>query len=162
LTALAMLSPLAALPDYPVAEFCTVIAALAALGALRSHAVYPALLAAFAAVLGLWGIMALSDLVTYIDPAGPGPVRLASLPGKTAMLAGMALSSIFIVLGTVANRLHLKTHPPLAALWAAIMAVVANALTAMSLLMTGDLSFDLPHGLFALVAGIVFLAIAEW
>ncbi|KQY20101.1 DUF2339 domain-containing protein [Rhizobium sp. Root482] len=162
LTALAMLSPLAALPDYPVAEFCAIIAALAALGSLRSHAVYPALLSAFAAVLGLWSMMALSDLVTYIDPAGARPVLLASLLGKTAMLAGMALSSIFVALGTVANRLHLKTHPPLAALWAAIMAVVANALTAMSLLMTGNLSFDLPHGLFALAAGIVFLAIAEW
>ena len=162
LTALAMLSPLAAVPDYPVVEFCTVIAALAALGALRSHAVYPALLSAFAAVLGLWSMMALSDLVTYIDPAGTDVVVLASLTGKTAMFAGMALSSIFIALGIMANRLHLKTFPPLAALWAAIMAIVANALTAMSLLMTGDLSFDLPHGLFATAAGIVLLAIAEW
>jgi uncharacterized membrane protein len=32
----------------------------------------------------------------------------------------------------------------------------------MSLLMTGNLTFDLPHGLFALAAGLVLLGLAEW
>lgn len=162
LTALAMISPIAAASDYPVAVFCVVVSALAGLGALRGYAVYPALLAAFIAIAGLWSITALSGLLIFIDPAFPGAIATIAVSGRTAMLASMALSSVFIALGALANRLHLIDHPPLATLWAAIMAIVPFALTGMSLLMTGNLSFDLPHGLFSLTAGIVLLGLAEW
>ncbi|CAN7566191.1 DUF2339 domain-containing protein [Pararhizobium sp. LjRoot238] len=162
LTALAMISPVAAASDYPVAVFCVIVSALAGLGALRSYAVYPALFAAFTAIVGLWSVTALSGLLTFIDPAFPGPIATVAVSGRTAMLAGMALSSVFIALGALANYLHLKDHPPLATLWAAIMAIVPFALTGMSLLMTGNLTFDLPHGLFALATGLVLLGLAEW
>ncbi|CAN7172621.1 DUF2339 domain-containing protein [Pararhizobium sp. LjRoot255] len=162
LTALAMISPIAAASDYPVAVFCVVVSALAGLGALRGYAVYPALSAAFTAIAGLWSITALSGLLTFIDPAFPGAIATIAVSGRTAMLASMALSSVFIALGALANRLHLTDHPPLATLWAAIMAIVPFALTGMSLLMTGNLTFDLPHGLFSLAAGIVLLGLAEW
>jgi uncharacterized membrane protein len=162
LTALAMISPIAAASDYPVAMFCVVVSALAGLGALRSYAVYPALFAAFTAIAGLWSITALSGLLTFIDPAFQGAIATIAVSGRTAMLASMALSSVFIALGALANRLHLTDHPPLATLWAAIIAIVPFALTGMSLLMTGNLTFDLPHGLFSLAAGIVLLGLAEW
>jgi uncharacterized membrane protein len=78
------------------------------------------------------------------------------------MLTSMALSVVFIALGAVANHLHRKDQLPLATIWAAITAIVPFALTGMSFLMTGNLTFDLPHGLFAIAAGIVLLGLAEW
>lgn len=162
LTALAMISPIAAASDYPVAMFCVVVCALAGLGALRGYAVYPALFAAFTAIAGLWSITALSGLLTFIDPAFQGAIATIGVSGRTAMLASMALSSVFIALAALASRLHLTDHPPLATLWAAIMAIVPFALTGMSLLMTGNLTFDLPRGLFSLAAGIVLISLAEW
>ncbi|MCV9965904.1 DUF2339 domain-containing protein [Pararhizobium sp. BT-229] len=162
LTALAMISPLATASGYPVTEFCVVAAALAALGALRSHAVYPALLAGLASIVGLWSITALSGLLTFIDPSLPGDIVTLAVSGRTAMLASMALSVVFIALGALANHLHLTKEPALAAIWAAIMAIVPIKLIGMSLLMTGNLTFDLPHGLFALATGVVLIGLAEW
>ncbi|MBP1860685.1 DUF2339 domain-containing protein [Rhizobium herbae] len=162
LTALAMISPLAAASGYPVTQFCLVAAALAVLGALRSYAVYPALLSAFVAVVGVWSMTALSGLLTFIDPAIPGHVATLAVSGPTAMLASMALSVVFIALGTMANHLHRKDQLPLATIWAALMAIVPIALIGMSFLMTGNLTFDLPHGLFALAAGLALLGLAEW
>ena len=161
LTALAMISPIAMPSGSPVPEFCIVVAALAALGALRSYAVYPALLSALAAVAGTWSITALSGLPTLIDPSIPGQIAVAASSGQTAMLASMALACVFILLGAAANHLHLKERPPLAILWAAIMAVVPVALIAMSFIMTGNLAFDLSHGLFSIVAGLVIIAMCE-
>jgi uncharacterized membrane protein len=162
LTALVMISPVATASGYPVAEFCVIVAALAGLGALRSYAVYPALFAAFTAFIGLWSITALSGLLTFVDPAFPAVIAPLAVSGRTAMLASMVLSSVFLALGVLASQLHLKDHPPLATIWAAIMAIVPFALTGMSLLMTGNLTFDLPHGLFALAMGLVLLGLAEW
>lgn len=162
LTTLALISPLSSSGGYPVTEFCVLVTALAALGALRSYAVYPALLASIAAIAGLWSMMALSGLLTFIDPAIPGHVAILAVPDKTAIMAAMALSSIFVLLGALAHALHLRDRPPFATIWAGIMAVVPVALTGMSFLTVGDLTFDLPHGLFSLVAGIVLLGLAEW
>jgi uncharacterized membrane protein len=162
LTALAMISPLATASGYPVIEFGLVVAALAALGASRSYAVYPAILSAVATVIGVWSMTALSGLLTFIDPTIPGHIVTYAVSGHTAMLASMALSGVFIALGAVAIHLHGENRPPLATIWAAISAVVPIALIGMSLLMTGNLTFDLPHGLFALAAGLVLLGLTEW
>jgi uncharacterized membrane protein len=162
LTALAMISPLATASGYPVIAFCLVVAALAALGASRSYAVYPAILSALVAVVGVWSMTALSGLLTFIDPAIPGHIAILAVSGDTAMLASMGLSCVFLVLGTLAIHLHGPDRPPLATIWAAIIAVVPVALIGMSLLMTGNLTFDLSHGLFALAAGLVLLGLSEW
>lgn len=162
LTALAMISPLATASGYPVIEFSLVVAALAALGATRSYAVYPAIFSAVATVFGVWSMTALSGLLTFIDPTIPGHIVTFAVSGHTAMLVSMVLSCVFIALGAFAIRLHGKDRPPLATIWAAISVIVPIALIGMSLLMTGNLTFDLPHGLFALAAGLVLLALTEW
>jgi uncharacterized membrane protein len=162
LTALAMISPLATASGYPVIEFSLVVAALAALGASRFYAVYPAILSALVAIVGVWSMTALSGLLTFIDPTIPGHIVTFAVSGHTAMLASMGLSCVFIALGAFAIHLHGKDRPPLATIWAAITAVVPIALIGMSLLMTGNLTFDLRHGLFALAAGLVLLGLAEW
>ena len=138
------------------------LGALAGLGAWRSYALYPAVLAAFTAIVGLWSMTASSGLLTFIDPAFPATIATLAVSGRTAMLASMVLSAVFIALGALASNLHLKDRPPLATIWAAIAAIVPFALIGMSLLMTGNLTFDLPHGLFALAAGLVLLGLAEW
>ncbi len=161
LTALAMISPIATASGYPVIEFSLVVAALAAFGATRSYAVYPAIFSAVGTVLGVWSMTALSGLLTFIDPTIPGHIVTFAVSGHTAMLASMVLSCIFIALGAFAIHLHGKDRPPLATIWAAISVVVPIALIGMSLLMTGNLTFDLPHGLFALAAGLVLLALTE-
>lgn len=162
LTALAMISPLATASGYPVIEFCLVVSALAALGASRSYAVYPAVLSALVAVVGVWSMTALSGLLTFIDPAIPGHIATLAVSGHTAMLASMGLSCVFIALGALAIHVHCNDQQPLATIWAAIIAVVPIALIGMSLLMTGNLTFDLSHGLFALAAGLILLGLAEW
>lgn len=162
LTALAMISPLATASGYPVVEFSLVVAALAALGATRSYAVYPAIFSAVGTILGVWSMTALSGLLTFIDPTIPGHIVTFAVSGHTAMLASMILSCVFIALGALAIHLHGKDRPLLATIWATITAVVPIALIGMSLLMTGNLTFDLSHGLFALAAGLVLLGLTEW
>ncbi|KQV37248.1 DUF2339 domain-containing protein [Rhizobium sp. Root1204] len=162
LTALAMISPLATASGYPVIEFSLVVASLAALGATRSYAVYPAIFSAVGTILGVWSMTALSGLLTFIAPTIPGHIVTFAVSGHTAMLASMILSGVFIALGALAIHLHGKDRPPLATIWATITAVVPIALIGMSLLMTGNLTFDLPHGLFALAAGLVLLGLTEW
>ncbi|WP_426239815.1 DUF2339 domain-containing protein [Pararhizobium sp. DWP1-1-3] len=162
LTALAMISPLATASGYPVIEFGLIVTALAALGAVRRYAVYPAILSALVAVIGVWSMTALSGLLTFIDPSMPGHIATFTVSGHTAMLASMLLSCAFIALGACAIHLHGTERPPLATIWAAIAAVVPVALIGMSLLMTGNLTFDLPHGLFALAAALVLLGLTEW
>ncbi|MCY1740553.1 DUF2339 domain-containing protein [Ensifer sp. SL37] len=63
--------------------------------------------------------------------------------------------------GGVLSR-RLTDHPQYSILWAGIAAAGAVALTAMSFLMTGNYLFDLPHGLFSLVAGVALFGLAEW
>ncbi|WP_428428067.1 DUF2339 domain-containing protein [Pararhizobium sp.] len=162
LTALAMISPLATASGYPVIEFCLIVTALAALGATRSFAVYPTIFSALVAVIGVWSMTALSGLLTFIDPTIPGHIVTFAVSGHTAMLASMVLSCVFIALGALAIHLHGNDRPALATIWAAVTAVVPIALVGMSLLMTGNLTFDLPHGLFALAAGLALLGLTEW
>ena len=161
-TALSMISPIFVPSGYPVTQFAVIVAALAIFGAWRSIAVYPAVLSALAAISGLWSITALSGLLTFLDPGNPGAVPVVAISGRAAMLTGMVLSCLFIVLGALALYRHLKAQPQFATIWTVIASVVPIALTAMSFLMTGNLSFDAPHGLFALAAGVALLALAEW
>jgi uncharacterized membrane protein len=161
-TALSMISPAFLPSGYPVTQFAVIVAALAIFGAWRSIAVYPAVLSAIAAITGLWSMTALSGLLTFLDPSIPGAVPIVAVSGRTAMLTGMALSGFFILLSALALYRHLKSQPQFSTVWTAIASVVPLALTSMSFLMTGNLSFDAPHGLFALAAGVALLALAEW
>ncbi|WEZ83933.1 DUF2339 domain-containing protein [Rhizobium sp. 32-5/1] len=161
-TALSMISPAFLPSGYPVTQFAVIVAALAIFGAWRSIAVYPAVLSATAGITGLWSMTALSGLLTFLDPSIPGAVPIVAVSGRTAMLTGMALSGFFILLAALALYRHLKSQPQFSTVWTVIASVVPLALTSMSFLMTGNLSFDAPHGLFALGTGVALLVLAEW
>ncbi|WDZ77677.1 DUF2339 domain-containing protein [Ensifer adhaerens] len=160
--ALLLISPAVAAVKYPVTEFAVVIAALAALGAWRATAVYPAVLSAVGAVTGVWSLTALSGVLAYLDPSLADALPTIVLPGRTAMVTAMLLAALFVLLGGFVLSRRLVTHPHYSTLWAGLAAVVPIALTAMSFLMTGNYAFDLPHGLFSLILGAVQLALAEW
>lgn len=160
--ALLFISPAVAAVKYPVTEFAVVIAALAALGAFRPTAVYPAVLSALGAVVGVWSLTALSGVLAYLDPSLADALPAVVLPGRTAMFTAMLLAALFIGLGGFVLSRRLVAHPQYSTLWAGIAAVVPIALVAMSFLMTGNYSFDLPHGLFSLIAGAALLALADW
>lgn len=160
--ALLLISPAVSAATYPVTEFAVVIAVLAALGAWRATAVYPAVLSAVGAVAGVWSLTALSGVLAYLDPSLADALPTIVLPGRTAMITAMLLAALFVLLGGFVLSRRLVTHPHYSTLWAGIAAVVPIALTAMSFLMTGNYSFDLPHGLFSLFAGAALLALADW
>ncbi|OCO98177.1 MULTISPECIES: DUF2339 domain-containing protein [unclassified Ensifer] len=160
--ALLFISPVVEAIRYPVAEFVIVIAALAVFGALRTTAVYPALVSGIGAIAGVWNLTTLSGVLTYFDPSLADIASAIVVPGRTAMVTAMLLATMFVLLGGLVLRRRLDTHPQYAILWAFMAAVVPVALTAMSFLMTGNYAFDLPHGLFALVVGVALLALADW
>ncbi|MEI2297523.1 DUF2339 domain-containing protein [Ensifer sp. MJa1] len=160
--ALLFISPAVFAARYPVTEFAAVIAGLAILGALRPTAVYPALLSALGAVAGVWSLTALSGVLAYLDPSLADALPAIVLPGWTAMVTAMLLAALFAVLGGFAVSRRLATHPHYAVLWAGIAAVVPAAVTGTSFLMTGNYAFDLPHGLFSLVAGVALIVLADW
>ncbi|WEX78444.1 DUF2339 domain-containing protein [Sinorhizobium numidicum] len=158
--ALLLISPAVGALRFPVSEFTIVIAALAAIGAMRPIAVYPALFAAFGAIAGTWRLTALSGVLVDLPPAGLSPAIV--IPGRTAMLTAMILSALFVLLASIVLARRLVRDRQFAVLWAGIAAVVPNALLAMSFLMTGELAFDLPHGLAAFAAGLAVLGLVEW
>ncbi|KRD56656.1 DUF2339 domain-containing protein [Ensifer sp. ENS10] len=160
--ALLLISPAVSAATYPVTEFAVVIAVLAALGAWRATAVYPAVLSAVGAVAGVWSLTALSGVLAYLDPSLADALPTIVLPGRTAMITAMLLAALFVLLGGFVLSRRLVTHPHYSTLWAGIAAVVPIALTAMSFLMTGNYAFDLPHGLFSLFAGAALLALVDW
>ncbi len=162
LLALLFISPAVDAAHFPVSEFVVVIAFLAAAGALRATAVYAALLATLGAIAGTWSLTALSNVLAYLDPSFAAPSPEIVVPGRTAMLTAMTLSTLFVLFGSFVLARRLAGERQFAILWAGIAAVVPNALLAMSFLMTGTFAFDLPHGLAALIGGLFLLGLVEW
>ncbi|KQW44539.1 MULTISPECIES: DUF2339 domain-containing protein [unclassified Ensifer] len=160
--ALIFISPAVSAVEYPVKEFFVVVAALAALSAWRTNAVYPALLSALGAIVGIGSLTALSGVLAYLDSSLAGVAPEIVLPSRTATLTALLLATLFVLFGAFVLTRRLREHPQFAILWAGIAAVVPVALTTMSFLMTGNYTFDLPHGLFALVVGGGLLALADW
>jgi uncharacterized membrane protein len=157
---LLFISPAVEATGFPVAEFVIVTSALAAVGALRPTAVYPALLAAFGAIAGTGSLTALSGVLAYLDPSVPSPEIV--IPSRMAMLTAMTLAALFPLLASAVLAGRFARERQFAILWAGLAAVVPNALLAMSFLMTGNFAFDLPHGLAAFAGGLFLLALAEW
>lgn len=159
---LAFLHPL---PPSAAMAFVVLVLALAAVGAGRSWASYPAMLSGLCALAGamvLAGLSAdkffavLAQSATF-DAAVATPVAGGAAPDSLLFLlaAGLALA------GAAAIRLWKARAASYASLWSVLMALFPVAVTAVSFMAFGNLSFDLKHGLFALVFGLAYLAEAE-
>lgn len=155
--------PAVARADY---AFAIVVLALAALGALRSWATYPAILSALAGVLG---VVAMVNLPGGVLVDGFGALAPPTLEGTTPVpVLGpvpvnllLVLAIAYAAVGLVAVRLRLAGSPVFAALWSALAPAVPFVILAVSFLNFGNLSFDLKHGLLAVAFGLVFFAAAE-
>lgn len=151
-------------PASALAGFVALVLALAALGAVRSSALYPAILSALCALSGTMVVADLAGLaVGMLD-------RSAAFEGATSQpaLAGAPLANLLLLLavgfaaiGVAALWLWKERAPGYAALWSVLMAVFPLAIMAVSFLAFGNLSFDPKHGLLALVFGLAFFAGAE-
>jgi uncharacterized membrane protein len=141
--------------------FAAVVLALAALGALRGWAIYPALLSAFAAVAGTAAMAALPN--GLIDALGsltsPTFDGAALLVGPVPVNLLLSLAALFAAVGLAGVRLRMGEA--LATVWSVLAPAVPFVIATIGFLCFGDLGFDLKHGLFALVFGLVFFVMAE-
>ncbi|MBB3978716.1 putative membrane protein [Rhizobium azooxidifex] len=146
--------------------FAALAFALAVLGAGRSWALYPAVLGNLCALAGtmvlagISGRLALGALVAL--PGQPDldtAVPVAADAGPVGLL--LLLAAGLSVVGGGAILWWKERAPAHAALGGVLMAVFPAAIATVSFLAFGNLTFDLRHGLFALVLGLAYLGGAE-
>ena len=160
LAGLAMPSVDPAAGTIPLFAFAAVTATLAALGASRGYAVWPALISATAAVLGA-GLTALSWLNYMMPvPVEGQPVPVAPYTNEIGIY--LLLGAAFILLGFAFLRRFRRTEPEFSAIWAFLMPAVPVATATITFLNFGDFSRDWIHGVYGLAIGLVLLAGAEW
>ncbi|WP_313522655.1 DUF2339 domain-containing protein [Shinella sp.] len=170
---LASAVPALAHADY---AFVLVVLALAALGALRGWAIYPAILSAVAAVIGVVAMVGLPDqglidgfgslalpAVEGVVPAPPMAESTLPVPvlGLVSVNLLLILAVIYAAVGLAAIRLRMPGSSAFAALWSLLAPAVPFAILVVSFLNFGNLSFDAKHGLLAALLGLVFFAAAE-
>ena len=159
LPALALAAVPAAATLDPVLCFVVLIVTLASWGATRLNAPWAALLAATGAVGGV-ALLALSGLVPFVLDLSTATAG-AALPYTTEIATSLGLGLAFVLLGLAFLLRHGAARPQMATLWAALMAIVPVANGAISLVNFGNLSRDLPHGLYGLAIAAALLTIAE-
>lgn len=160
LPALAML-----LADFPAGidplfASAAVIAALAALGASRAYAVWPALISAAGAVLAITLTALL--LLDYIPPPPTEGQPVAVLTYTHEIVISLALGAIFTLLGFAFLKRLRSTEPEFSILWSVLMSALPVTLATISFLNFGNLGRDWTHGLYGLALGVVLLAGADW
>ncbi len=153
-------------PASSAAAFAVLAFALAVLGAARWWALYPAVLGHLCALAGamvLAGVSGRNALETLTAlPGQPGfdaavPIAAGAAPVAVLLLLSAALAAA----GAGAIWLWKERAPRHAALNGVLMAIFPVAIAAVAFLAFGNLSFDLTHGLFALVLGLAYLGAAE-
>ncbi|WJR67529.1 DUF2339 domain-containing protein [Neorhizobium sp. CSC1952] len=138
-----------------------VIATVAALGASRPWAVWPALIAAAGAVFGI-AITALSWLDYSVPIPADGQPAPAPLTFGNEITVYLLLGAVFAFLGFVFLRRFRKSEPEFSIVWAFLMPAVPATLAFVSFLNFGNLGRDWTHGLYGLGLGLALLAGAEW
>ncbi|MBD9371646.1 DUF2339 domain-containing protein [Rhizobium sp. ARZ01] len=152
-------------PASAMAGFVALVLALAAVGAVRAWALYPAILGALCALSGTMVIAGLPGFaVGMLDrsAAYESATSLPALADTAPVNLILLLSAGFAAIGAAALRLWKERAPGYAALWSMLMAIFPLAIMAVSFLAFGNLSFDLKHGLVALVFGLAYFAGAEF
>lgn len=138
----------------------SLMAALGAVGAARSHAVWPAILSAAGAVACI-GLMALI-LLDHIPPVAADGSMPATRGFGIEITVSLLLGAVFTFLGFTFLRLHGDRDGKLASLWAVFMSAVPIAVATISFLNFGLLARDWTHGAYGLFLGAALLAAAQW
>ncbi|WP_105373731.1 DUF2339 domain-containing protein [Neorhizobium huautlense] len=144
----------------PLFASAAVIAALAALGASRAYAVWPALISAAGAVLAITLTALL--LLDYIPPPPTEGQPVAVLTYTHEIIISLGLGAIFTFLGFAFLRRLRSAEPEFSILWSVLMPAVPVTLATISFLNFGNLGRDWTHGVYGLALGLVLLAGADW
>lgn len=145
-------------PDLPSAGnhylgFVTLIAALAAFGALRTYAIYPAILAALGAFGGIRvltiataspGFQQPADGFTYTDP-------------DLVIWLALGLGLMLALLSFAVTHFRRLSHPEFTRAWIVIGGATPLMLGLVSFFFFGNYAFDLKHGLYAVLLGALYL-----
>jgi uncharacterized membrane protein len=149
--------------DGPMMVFsgAAIIATLAALGASRRYAVWPALIAAMSAILAI-----LASALTWLNYLTPVPTDGQPAPAPLSFTSEIAtfllLGAIFTLLGAFFLRRFRHEEREFSVIWAFLMGAMPVALGFISFLNFGNFFRDWTHGVYGLGIGIVLLALAEW
>ncbi len=144
----------------PLFASAAVIAVLAAFGASRTYAVWPALIAAAGAV----GIISMTAF-TWLDYIAPTPIVGSNSPILTfthEIATFLLLGAIFTLLGAAFLRKFRATETEFSILWSVLMSGVPVTLGFISFLNFGTFSRDWTHGIYGLALGFVLIGLADW
>lgn len=136
------------------------LAALAAFGAIRTHAVWPAIIAAIGAVLGM--VFTAFNWLDVIPAVLDGQPLTTTATIEPHIPVYLLLGAVFPALGFVFLKLHRRSEPCFSAVWTFLMAAVPVAIAFVSFLNFGNLGRDWTHGLYGAGIGLALLAGADW
>ena len=132
--------------------FVAVVVTLALFGAYRTYAIYPAIFAAIGAIGGLR--MLTFGAASAGFSAGNDP--LYTSPDLVIWLA-LGLGLFFAVLSLAVAFFRRLGDPEFTRIWIVIGAVTPLVLATFSFVYFGNYEFDLKHGLYAILLGVLFL-----
>ncbi|MEN0119022.1 MAG: DUF2339 domain-containing protein [Agrobacterium cavarae] len=159
LTALAMLASSAGISMHPAFVVAVLIIGLAALGAGRLNAVWPAIFASLAA-LGCANILAQNDLEflsTFGSVATPASIAVDhSLQASITRIMGI----VFLLFAVEAIRRRTSRDAGFGTLWALIGSIVPVGLGVISFVEYGNLTRDWLHAAYGLAIGLVLFGAA--
>jgi uncharacterized membrane protein len=162
LPALAMVLATGSSNVHPGFAMASVITALAALGASRHFAVWPAVFSALGALaittLTARGIFYFSGMITGTDIALPA---VAQGYGTDIAIA-LGLGVVFLICGFAFLKRKGAQDADFALLWAGIAAIIPVWLGTISFVEYGNLSRDWLHAAYGVAVGLALLAGAEW
>ncbi len=146
----------------PLFAMAALIAALAAAGAARRGAAWPAIVAASGAILSLGlNAAATTDLVQGFDTGLGGDTPLPGLDGQS-MAITLGLGAVFLLCGLAFIRRRGAADAVLSTLWAALAAAVPVMIASISFVQYGVYARDWTHGLYGLALGLVLLGATEF
>ncbi|MDP9839169.1 putative membrane protein [Neorhizobium huautlense] len=135
------------------------LAALAASGALRAYAVWPAILAAVGAVLGMTVIA-----VNWLDAVSIllDGQSAATAPVEPHVWVYLLLGAVFPACGFAFLARFRQSEPDFSKIWAFLMPAVPVAIATISFFNFGNITRDWTHGLYGIALGLALLAGADW
>jgi uncharacterized membrane protein len=146
----------------PLFAMAALIAALAAAGAARRGAAWPAFVATTGAILGLGlNAAATTDLVRGFDTGLGGDTPLPGLDGQS-MAITLGLGAVFLLCGLAFIRRRGAFDAVLSTFWAALTAAVPITVASISFVQYGVYARDWTHGLYGLALGLVLLGATEF
>jgi uncharacterized membrane protein len=137
--------------------FAAIVAAVAAFGASRLYAAWPAILSAVAAGLGMSIVLA-----SPMNAVDWGLAEVSPALYDIVVYEGLGLGAIFVLIGVFFLKRFGDSEKPFAALWSVIMAATPLVIAVFSYITFGNWTRDWLHGLYGIGLAVVLMALAEW